>query len=394
MHAADQHPLRQQRERYRPNGNGSQPCPLRTITKALSLASSAAAITTIHIVGGTPGTPLIYSAGANGESFPLSPRAGLSLQGDGLTTVTISGTGLAAACPGNSACTMAVTTANVALSGFTLQAIGGTRGITASAATGLSLTDMTISNCPGAGVVFLGASGGTLTRVATQGNGGFGINVQGSSHIKLDTVTSSQNGGGLAITDTAQVTSSSSNFNANNGNDAQGAVVLNGTAHWTSTDDQVMQNARDGVLLGNPNNPAANVNVVSMTTGAGQGCRVEGNGTAAVGHGIRVFGNGSAVKLSGCSVLANTGNGVFMNGTANVADLGIAANSGNNVMQSNITARANSLAGVCNSTALTISARGNHWGACPVTTTTACAGRIDVGTPGGGAVDSTGCVTP
>jgi hypothetical protein len=269
------------------------------------------------------------------------------------------------------------------LSGFTVEATAGNRGIVASGADALSIQNVDVTNCGGAGIFLEDTTTATLDTVSATSNG-TGLQVRNTSRATLNNYTGNQdNGGGLVATDSASVTSSSSHFNANNGNDLSGGVNLRDSATWSSSNDEIKNNARSGVLIAT-GGAVISTNTITMT-----GATISGNGTVNTGHGIEEHG-ASLLTLIGSTVVGNNGNGVEVDDLSR-ADLG-SSNAGNNTLQA--ATGGNALAGVCNKTNTTVTADNDHFTACPPTTNTTCTGGVDIGSTSGGAVTSNNCQTP
>jgi hypothetical protein len=376
-------------------GNGSAACPLRSITAGLALADSDSAIATVTVRGRDPtlGGNVWYSAEQTGEIFPLVPHAGLTLQGDANWPYV----GGAGDCGARGRCMFLITNADVTVSNFSLQASsdGADYGIIVDGGVHFTLRNANLhgvgTSLTKNGVLVDGASILDATYGWIGDWDGVGLRVQNGSQAHLDRFSLNYNGHGMVVGDTSMVTSSNGQFEDNDRHADSTGVTLLGQAQWTSTNDAVAWNGREGVLAGDPTDPTANANVIVLNSDGGV-CIVSDNGQNSVGDGLYVLGSGSSLTMSGCQVLNNTGNGVRIEGD-NTADL--VGDAAPNWFQR--ATGGNLLAGVCNDTPNAIAARNDDWSKCTSgmpSTSAQCAAGVDIGLPGGGSVDGAGCSAP
>jgi hypothetical protein len=354
-------------------GDGSCAHPYLSITAALAAAQSNVIVSTLRIGGATP--PIVYSTGATGEVFPLSPRQNLALLADGPQLVEISGAGGSCATVGTTSygCAISLAAPLVALFGMSISSTGG-MAVTGTSS-GLQLTGLDLHDSV-YGLSVTGANA-TLQTLIIEKMSREGIRSSGST-LSLDTVVVSSAQSAALEASGSNITSSHCTFLAS-GKSAliSGAVTLSSGDTWTSTSDSVVNNLGRGVYL--TGTAVATITGATVTGNALEGIMFDGNSVSPAG------------RLRGVSSIGNAGSGIVIN-TNTVIDLGSAGSPGGNVFQS--TTMPNVRAGICTQTFNPmVQAQGDHFANCPVVTSSDCTMQVDVAGVLSG-VDTTGCMAP
>ena len=357
-------------------------CAFKTITYALAHLKTA---TIVNVL--TTGT---VSVATNGETFPISVPANVTVQGSGGAAIISDVSNDATA-----GVAFTLSSAGSALSSLIIDGASGAtntavHGIVATAGATSTLGDVEVRNFSAAGIR---AEAGTLsitsgTNSHNNGLGGAadlsGLHILGSGHV---TVT----GGATPI-----------QFSHN----GQSGILISGNGTATLTLVGTPGTGTAGSVVAN-NNTVDGVEI-NQTGAIPQLIKITGLVAASnTKDGLRVFG-GSNVQVRGSVFISNADNGVNVE-TANGAgardnnvsniDLGtdVTTHAGNNVFQS--VSLPNNSAGVCLNIALNrtqaLNAEGNTWIAsgasvnCASTaalltegTGKACAGGVDIGGSG------------
>jgi len=354
-------------------GTGECSGPFKTITKALAVANTSNA-RVIHVFGDS--TPIVYGTATNGERFPLRlEKNGLTIEGDGDTKVILRGGGVCDPIDATASCAMAMVGSNVALRGVQIENIDG-YGIRTTSPV-VKLEDIFVTNC-GASGILLHSDAALLARVRATKNANDGARAAGEAGVPYNvsiescsflnnghrgfygqnngTITSikstysDNNWSGAAFGDNVQVTSDGDTFERND----DGLAAVDGPTAY------VVLDVRHALLQANKGN---GINVAQAVSIKLRDSRwwVGGRGWFPA----RIAGEGTHV------------------GTQNEP--------GGNMLQSSTTPNA---IGLCFTGTGTMTAQGNHFGACPPSSNPdgACSGGMDIG--GSGLVTLEGCVAP
>jgi hypothetical protein len=371
-------------------GNGSQACPLRSITRALTLAAANTGLDTVQIAGDTASAPLVYSADTTGEVFPLRPPAGISLLGDGQTLVSIEGSGDCLPEDFPRPCAIEINSAGVSISGVNVTSPTGDGVAVGNLGSDFTIDATSLTGCHSAGLSLINAGTVTVTGVTASGNS-TGFFTQGDSNmLTLDGVTATGNSLGLGLfpefefgseQGAGHVISRNSTFSQN----GFGASLQ--IADWTSTGDTFDGNRGTGISIDQSR--------VVISGAAGAPCSVSGNGTMTPSHGIEFTNRSATLMMSGCVVLANSDCGVMAPDMVTI-DLGSTTGSpGGNTFGSSTASLKNATAGICyGNNFRPLQAQNDHWSQCPPSQSDTCAGGLDICVPGGVALQLDGCQTP
>jgi hypothetical protein len=313
---------------------GAQSCPLHTIQLGLAAAKTLGGPRTVHVAGFTPA--LVYD-----ETGPLTVGPGITLQGAGVLTTTISASGSCMTGNATGTCAVIVQGGGI-VDGFTIVSPGG---------------DGLWTLPPGSSPTPL------IRNIAASGSKNDGIVAYGSVDLGPN-IGASQNGNAgvespAGSTGVVHVLAGVNGFNANKGNgiDLSGAASLTFEGGTASGDFQ-------GVRLAS--NPPASHSITGLTAKSN------------TGTGVVVYG-GQTLKVRSSTFVGNAGSGLYYAyvGTSTL-DLGTSGASGGNVF-GGATGR-NTTAGLtlCNAPASQL-ADGDSWVSCQPTQTAIVCGTITTG---------------
>jgi len=311
---------------------GAPACPLLTIAEGIAVAVSLGGSSTVHVAGAVPA--LVYK-----ETGPPTIVAGVTLQGEGASQVTIDASG-----------TCTTTTCAVIVEG------GGV------------LDGFTVTSAAGDGVETSASSPAPVVRnVNATGSMGNGIMALGALELGPNVSASGNGNGGLQSPVTASgvvhVVGTANSFDNNAGN----GINFDGTATLNFEGGSANGNAQ-GLRLGGA---ATGAHTVTSLTATGN-----------TGPGGFVAYNGQTIKLRSSVLMANAGVGLLYNAAnGSTLDLGTgpAAMGGNTFGGVTATGR-NAKGGLrlCSTAAVVVQpAYGNDWSSCPPTqTAVACGATI------------------
>jgi uncharacterized protein DUF1565 len=343
-------------------GTGSQACPFRSLTHALSLVGDAGAPTTIEIVN-TGAAPTLSQS--TGEVFPITVPGGVTILAEDTTkntpTVEVSVTANVAVvdpCFSAKIAGFCLTKPNVSLSHLSVSPSslppGFSYGILILNPGGaVNVDHVTIENFDSDGIYVLGAAPASAVNLNLTVGPGFTAHGNGSAGLHVYSGTATIVGGAGA--EHTSFTQNRFGIWAEN----TGAVNVQGAAIDPANPDvndvDVDDNSGNGLLL---NGDFAGVNL--PTVSRVMGLHVKGNGSSGSDEwGAGIVGLGPLV-LRG-SYVANNGAGIIVdkgqNGAADV-DLGnqVGPDYGRNAFVSNTSWA------ICNQSRLLLPAAGNIFG--------------------------------
>jgi hypothetical protein len=328
-------------------GTGSQGCPFKSLTHALSLVGDAGVPMTVEIVNTSAAPTLSQSTG---EVFPITVPGGVTITAEDATkntpTVEVDGTSNPP-CGSARTCGFFLSNPNARLSHFTVnyQGMTGTNGIMIASPGTVTIDHVTIQNFRGTeneGIFVQipnGASGIPTIGpgVVVRGSAGSGLHVFLGANVTItggqgaDHTSFSQNSWGITV-------------------EARASVNITGTAIDPSdpgtSDVDVDNNIQNGLLLN-----ASGTGVVTNTV---HGLHAAGNGSTGILCGLPLKLRGSYVGENGA--VTNNPGGIVVG--AATCDLGnpVGPDYGRNTLVGN-TGWA-----VCNDSGQTIPAAGNIFG--------------------------------
>lgn len=328
--------------------------PVRSVTRANEIANSLGPIAIIRIAGGTDRALLLYTAQATGEVFPIRfTKGGLSVVGDGADLVSIRGSGN----DGFDGECAVRTDANMAIEGINIRGMTDD-GIRVSSGR-LTLRQSSVTDSPGHGLEVAG--GDVIITESALSRNGLGL-VSNSYGIQIERSTiADSKGAGMFLYNEGYVVSRSTKYSRN----GMSGIALAHNANLSSSGD-IFEGNRDGLTMGDPANSGTGAEVTDS-----QFINHLLSGLS-MSHMFRV-------KLRGCTIVGNKGNGINVGNppyAGSFLDLGSAQDPGRNILQR--ASGGNAGAGVCNQSSLTVSASGNQFRNCPVGTSQACSGGVDI----------------
>ncbi len=377
------------------SGNGSSSCPLKTVTRAIALASADGMSATIFLHKSM--SPTVYGKGCTGgqpcdtdfQVYAQSVSQSLTLVGDGSADIVLTGDWISVVTLNANAGPLVIDKLSIVPTRQASSSSMGGTGITISNST-VTITNTMIQGITptGAGTgTWLGlnvnANSGTVTigpgvsisggAYGVVGNGGGNVNTTliGSpsapssvSGASLGCLTQTNIATTIAGTKNVSVTncggtavSRAANIDglvlSNNGSSLGGTIGVGGAGTIANTDVSDIGGDGIDVPAGINTTIAGGVTVKNVT---GSGVHVHSNAGLAQasitgltangnqGDGVRCDGSAAAVALRSSSLIGNAGNGLLAFGSCQV-DLGAASVAGANVFDT--TTSKNGLAGLC-----------------------------------------------
>jgi Protein of unknown function (DUF1565)/Right handed beta helix region len=341
------------------NGSGQCIKPYKTITKALAAANTSTA-KVVHVRG--EATALVYGTATTGERFPLVvDKNGLTLEGDGESTVIVRGGGACAPIDETENCALAIVGTDVTIRGLQVENIAG-HGIRSESSV-IKIEDTIATNCATAGIL-LKSDAAWLTRVTTTNNGFDGLRVYlptlDQYTVNIDHCTLANNGHrGLYAQKNGKITSTSTTY----ANNSWSGVAIEDSVNFASKDD-TFENNNDGVFAVN-DSAGVTIDLDNALVQLNRGAGVQ-------------IAQCKTFKMRDSKILDNTEAGLSISAPGETIDLGSAADPGRNTLQSSSNPNE---AGICFTGTGLLSAHGNYFAHCPPLSNAdlTCTGGADIG---------------